>query len=53
MRVDLDGLIRAREPDYLLWNKTPRCRVVAPDSASRFRGLGTGGVLGARRAGPA
>ena len=28
LRVDLDGLIRARGPDYSLWNKSPRCRVV-------------------------
>jgi len=28
MRVDIDALVRARGPDYSLWNKTPRCRVV-------------------------
>jgi hypothetical protein len=28
LRVDLDGLIRARGPDYSLWNKSPRCRVI-------------------------
>lgn len=28
LRVDLDGLLRARGPDYSLWNKAPRCRVL-------------------------
>jgi hypothetical protein len=39
LRVDLDGLLRARGPDYSLWNKTPRCRVV---------GCRGGGGFGAR-----
>ena len=51
LRVDLDGLIRARGPDYSLWNKTPRCRVIGCDGRVGFWARDRPGASAIRLAG--
>ncbi len=36
LKVDLDGLLRARGPDGSLWNKTPRCKVIGCAGRAAF-----------------